>query len=247
MSAYIRAQSAGEIFRNAAHLYRENFRALFLVYVLPLAPLAASFGYYVSGSGSCALLAVAYALLVVGSVLAIVPITVVLSDVCLGNRPDLGRAFRLLSQRSAGRLVGTCLLSVALCGLGAMLLLVPGLILIVHYAFVVPVAVLERISGWQALRRSRELGKGFFWRVCGIVFLSYAVVFVVSWLIGGVLVVVRMMVRLSLSLPVVGMIANLLALPLAPLPAIVLVLLYYDLRVRKEAYDSAALAEDLRR
>jgi hypothetical protein len=128
-----------------------------------------------------------------------------------------------------------------------MLLLVPGLILIVHYAFVVPVAVLERISGWQALRRSRELGKGFFWRVCGIVFLSYAVVFVVSWLIGGVLVVVRMMVRLSLSLPVVGMIANLLALPLAPLPAIVLVLLYYDLRVRKEAYDSAALAEDLRR
>ena len=33
----------------------------------------------------------------------------------------------------------------------------------------------------------------------------------------------------------------------APLSLVMVVLLYYDLRVRKEAYDAAALAEDLRR
>jgi len=244
MSAFIRAQSAGEIFRNAAHLYRKNFLALFLVYVLPLAPFQAWFGYAAQGM-SLAGLAAAYALLIVLSVLAIVPITIVLSDICLGTRPDLGRAFRHLSLRSAGLLVGTCLLSVALCVLGALLLLVPGLVLTVRYAFVVPVAVLERLSGWQALRRSRELGKGYFRRIFGIIFLSYAVVFVVSALIGAICGVAMLLVELPPHL--LGMIANLVALPLAPLPAIVLVLLYYDLRVRKEAYDSAALAEDLKR
>jgi hypothetical protein len=34
---------------------------------------------------------------------------------------------------------------------------------------------------------------------------------------------------------------------IAPFSIIGMILLYYDLRVRKEAYDAAALAEDLRR
>jgi len=37
------------------------------------------------------------------------------------------------------------------------------------------------------------------------------------------------------------------AMIIAPLFFITVVLLYYDSRVRKEAYDNAALAEDLRR
>jgi hypothetical protein len=238
MSAYVRAQSAAEIFRNAARLYRTHFWALFLAYLLPMSPLLVAYAIAVA-TKSLTLTCVASLILLVATSIATLPMTAVVSDICLGNQPDLARAFRLLLN---GGIVGTYLLSLVLILLGC-LLVVPGVILGIWWVFVIPVMVLEGRRGWQALERSRSLGRGHYWRILGILLLVTAVTWTAGALIGLAVGLVPEIPGLWLAAQIVGELLT--SLP-GPIVAIVSVLLYYDLRARKEAYDSAALAEDLR-
>jgi hypothetical protein len=239
MSAYVRAQSAAEIFRNAAHLYRTNFRAVLLVYLLPMSPVLAGYGI-AAEMESRVLTCTASLILVIVTSIATLPITAVISDICLGNQPDLARAFRLLFD---GKILGTYLLTVLLALLGFVLLVVPGLVLCVWYLFVIPIMVIEGRRGWQALERSRSLGKGHFWRILGILLLALTVVCMVNLLISATLSLIHEHLGPPMVAPIAG---QLLSGLLDPIASIVSVLLYYDLRARKEAYDSAALAEDLK-
>jgi hypothetical protein len=246
MSVYIRAQSTGEILRNAAHLYRTNFWVLFLAYLLPLVPVTVVYG--IAGASNSVTVAFVAAVVMglgslLASLLAIVPVTVVLSDICLGNQPDVGRARRLLADRSVLKTIATYLLWLVVCLGGCLLLVVPGIIFYVRYTFVLPVVILERVSGRQALKRSWELSKGFFWHIWWTVTLTLGVV----WLVDVGLVAAISPLLNSVSLRVGKMLGVLVQQLPQPLFPIVAVLLYYDLRARKEAYDSAALAEDLRR
>ncbi|HEX9941028.1 MAG TPA: hypothetical protein VGG03_03350 [Thermoanaerobaculia bacterium] len=244
MSAYVRPQSAGEILRNSAHLYRKNFRALFLTYLIPLLPV--SIVYVIAyESGSPALLYTTLALLLLAFGFAVIPVTVVLSDICLGNEPGIRRAFRRAFDRSAGQVMGTYLLSTAVTILGLLLCIVPGVVFTIWYLFALIVVVLERVGGWTALRRSKELGQGFFLRNFGVLLLCYALIFAGSLFIWMILILVGMITGPHMMIAqIVAQIFNLL---LNPILVIATVLMYYDMRSRKEAYDSAALAEDLRR
>lgn len=70
-------------------------------------------------------------------------------------------------------------------GIGFVLLVVPGLILMVIWAVVAPVTLLERPGVFEAFRRSRELVRGNGWQVFGVfvfVFVAVAVVSVIAGL-----------------------------------------------------------------
>jgi hypothetical protein len=60
-------------------------------------------------------------------------------------------------------------------GIGLLLLIIPGIVAAVRYAFVVPVTVFEDIHGRPALLRSKDAIKGSAWRVFGLFFLSIIV------------------------------------------------------------------------
>lgn len=66
---------------------------------------------------------------------------------------------------------------------GLILLLIPGIIFAVWFAFVGFVLVLERLKGRKALKRSRELVKGYFWYVLGYTILIYLLVASINWVI----------------------------------------------------------------
>lgn len=61
-------------------------------------------------------------------------------------------------------------------GIGFVLLIVPGLILMVLWAVVAPVIVLERPGVFPAFRRSRELVRGNGWQVFGVLVLVFLAV-----------------------------------------------------------------------
>jgi hypothetical protein len=129
--------------------------------------------------------------------------------------------------------------------LGYVLLIVPGIVFSMWYWFAGSVAVLERTTARGALARSRELGKGYYLRNLGIVSLTGLVVFlpiqVFSLLLGAASGLGYFPLPLAKAIgTVVGGLGGTVI-------QIAIVLIYYDLRVRKEAYDSAKLAEDLRR
>jgi hypothetical protein len=244
MSAYIRPQSAGEILRNAMHLYRTNFREFFLVYLVPTLPVSVVYVIALD-IGSPKLSYAAAALALLAGAFAVMPITVVLSDICLGNEPSVRRAFRRAFDRSFGQLIGTFLLYMVIITLGLILCVIPGLVFYGWYLFALTIVVLERTGGWAALRRSKELGQGCYLRNLGIFFLVNLIIIIGSSLTGGIFFAASEFAGLHLTVAKIA--ANTINMFLAPIVVITTVLMYYDMRARKEAYDNAALAEDLRR
>lgn len=54
---------------------------------------------------------------------------------------------------------------------GFLLVIIPGILFMVWYAFAVYEAVLEKQKGWPAFQKSHDLSKGRFWPMCGRVIL----------------------------------------------------------------------------
>jgi hypothetical protein len=115
-------------------------------------------------------------------------------------------------------------------------------IIVLRLLFACLVVVLEGLWALNALKRSRALARGFNWR-------NFAV-FVLLWVIVLVLWVAILTPFTLLhvtSAIITHIFTGAVAVVTVPLFFIAAVLLYYDSRVRKDAYDYAALAEDLRR
>jgi hypothetical protein len=76
---------------------------------------------------------------------------------------SLGSAFGVL-QRRWFQFFCTGLLTVLLIMVGLIFLVVPGLVILVHYFLWAPVVLMEEKANWKALRRARELA-GRSWRM----------------------------------------------------------------------------------
>ncbi|MGD8453827.1 MAG: hypothetical protein PVJ57_18590 [Phycisphaerae bacterium] len=161
-----------------------------------------------------------------------------ISGAILGERMSAGTAF----QRAAGRLfplLGTQFLVGIVLLLGYVLLIVPGIIFTMWFLIVAPVVVLERMSGAGAMSRSKELMKGNLRKGFAIVFLL--------WLLAMAIVYGGTFAFQALGLPyflleVCLLLMQAVVLPIQMAP---IILLYYDLRVRKEAFDLQRLAESV--
>jgi len=116
---------------------------------------------------------------------------------------------------------------------GLIALIIPGIFFAIRFSFGVPGVVLDKLRGTEALRRSWRLTEGNFWRVLGIGLVAglltgvaAAVIAVPAALIADQMGVSGWFVRaIGLS------IATVLTMPFSQM---VNVLLYFDLRVRKE-------------
>lgn len=248
-------QTAWTLLANIAYLYRHHFGVVVgcvvLPFVLPLMLLTPTF---LQLRGPEPLLSLAE---IAGFVLAyinlfVVPaaLTVVLSDICLGNAPTLKRAFsRVLGKLCWWQLFTTSLLVGLAVGLGLILLIVPGLWLFIRSLFTVTIFVLEGQRGRDAIRRSFALTKGQEWRLTGLYLLSILAGMLVGILVGIVQSITIAMAgpesTLAVFLPILSE-ASTFVLSL-PIGTMTLILLYYDQRVRRESYDAQALSEDLMR
>lgn len=111
-----------------------------------------------------------------------------------------------------------------LAALGAVPMFPVAVVVGVLLMFVMPVTVLE--SKWfvEALRRSIELGRGYYLRNFGIMFLIVFAVAIVTGIIGTIFNFI----------PIIGpMFSSVIQAAAGPLTTIPLVLLYYDMRMKK--------------
>jgi hypothetical protein len=133
--------------------------------------------------------------------------------------------------------------------LGGIASMVFGVLLIVRLSLSLPALVLERISPASAVRRSFELSRGSFWRLFGILLLTWIIVGIASLvlsipfsfaggLLGGSGGLFSTAAKVHLAGLVVGAIGGIVASTVtAPIKAGVVVLLYTDLRMRREGLD----------
>jgi hypothetical protein len=114
--------------------------------------------------------------------------------------------------------------------LGVTLLVVPGLILYTMWFVGLQACVVERLGPWTSLRRSRELTKGYRWKVFALALMIPAVNAASSNVIASVLT--------ALAGPIVGLTGQLIWTGLtAAFLGVVITVTYYDLRVIKEGVD----------
>jgi hypothetical protein len=246
MANYVQQQSVGDVILNTFDVFGKGFLVIFLSYFLHVLPFVIC-----ANEAQAANFTGLYWLILLCSfpisLFASATITVSVSDICLGNAPSLVRSYKKVFGVML-KLLGTNILQVIIILIGFILLLVPGIIAMMWLMFTPSAVILEGVSGFSALKRSKQLAHGYNWRNFGVFLLLLIIMVVIGFIIGAIVGVI-----LVLLLPVAthALLFRLLNAVMNAIGATItltmIVLLYYDLRARKEAYDAAALAEDLRR
>jgi hypothetical protein len=137
-------------------------------------------------------------------------------------------------------------LSSLFAGLAFLACVIPGVYLWTGFAVAIPALLTEGVRGTKALGRSRALVKGFWWRVFGVVVLGYLLSSILGGAIAGAVVAVSTVQTGQAS--VLGVVVNIVSGTLSsvlttPFVAAFGTVLYFDLRVRKEAFDLQLLAQ----
>jgi hypothetical protein len=148
----------------------------------------------------------------------------------LGERVSAAAALRQAAAHP-WTVVATSLLVTGATLIGIVLFIVPGISVMVSYFSIPGIAVLENLGVRASLRRSRELTGGARW----LIFLSYVVPTLVYYAITAF---VELWVQeLSGQAPLARALYLLLAVLAAPILSAIAIVLYYDRRIRKEAFD----------
>ena len=167
-------------------------------------------------------------------------LTYQISAAYLGEQLSAVDSFRLASKRILS-LLGTQILSGIVIFLGLLLLIVPGIIFSLWFLVLTPVVFLDLLGGTKALSRSKELMKGNL----GKGFLLSLILQLLGFVVGFVVVLPFTLIG-TLSNPIWNGLpetaAEAILLPFVTAP---FTLLYYDLRIRKEAFDLERLSASM--
>jgi hypothetical protein len=166
-------------------------------------------------------------------------------DAYLGERAHVGTSVRF-ALRKAHSVLWVTILSTLLAGIGFILLVVPGVYLWVSFAVAVPVLLMEGVRGRRALGRSRQLVRGRWWPAFGLILVGTLLAVIVAIVIDSLATAAVVTAPEDNDLAVFavdlvsGAVGNVL---ITPFVAAFVVVLYFDLRVRKEGFDLQLLAE----
>jgi hypothetical protein len=253
MTTPLRPLSTGELLDATFSLYRRHF-VLFVgliavpyLVILPFQILNIVIqpaGFRFSVTSALLVLVIAVAALV-ASAASQGATMIAVSHVYLGRPVTVTEALSRIRSRLPGLLLLTFVIGMGV-GVGLILLLVPGIIFALMWSLAVPVAVLEDEGVFKSLSRSVELTQGSRMRILLICVLFLLATWIVGVLFGlpvGVIVFMSMMQHgPATALPGWVQVLNvgmsfITHCLVGPLMTIGIAVLYYDVRVRKEAFD----------
>ena len=176
---------------------------------------------------------------------------IAVSQIQLGLETNIREAFGDIRSR-LGELIILMLNVGVRVFLGFLLLIVPGILLMLRYALAVPVAVLETTTISESLSRSAELTRGHRGRILIIYVLLFVLVMAVMlmWQLPAGIVMTLLFGARPADFPAwaqaVLLFGNFVAQSIvAPITTIAIALVYYDERVRKEAFDLDHMMQQL--
>jgi hypothetical protein len=130
--------------------------------------------------------------------------------------------------------------------LGAFLCVIPGIYLWVSFAVALPVLMSEGQKGRRALGRSRSLVRGRWWKTAILLVVAGILSTLLSGLVSGAISALSLTGNNPVALFLIAAVAGTAgALISTPFTAAYHTVLYFDLRVRKEAFDLRLLASRL--
>jgi hypothetical protein len=163
-------------------------------------------------------------------------LTIAVADRVLGGNAGWREIWMLLFRR-VGKLAAALIPAALLIALGFVFFVIPGIVLALLFAFVSPVVMIEGLGGRAALRRSVELVRADWLRVALVV-----IVF------GVINAAARILARALVPHAAVfldSFLGDLFTMILLPVPVLGAVLLYFDVRRKREGFTPDHLRADL--
>ncbi|HVY92006.1 MAG TPA: hypothetical protein VHA14_04625 [Bryobacteraceae bacterium] len=254
----LRPLSLGEILDRTFTLYRKHFLLFFGIAAIPqIFVLALQLGILFLGPASRSVQAPTPFAYFTGTVIVVGLLTFIaimiatlfahggtiytVSEIYLGRQITIGEALGR-TRGNLGFLVGVLLLNGIVVVLCLILLIIPGIWMACRLLICVPCALIEEKGPSDSLSRSFALTKGFAGRAFMIYLVYFVIALVVSLLFSvpfeGLILASTgnlAMVRLWASIAQLG--STLATAITMPVILISSAIFYYDLRVRKEAFD----------
>lgn len=170
-----------------------------------------------------------------------------ISDRYLGREVSVWAAYAGIGVGTFVTLVLALILQGFILFVGFLALLIPGIFFAIRFAFISQVIVLEHTGAWDALSRSWNLVRGSWWRVFGILLLVSIFVGIFTSIVSGALAAVLFIGHGGgTTYTVVSQaLSGVAGIFVQPIQLGVSVLLYYDLRIRKEGFDLELMARDV--
>lgn len=248
----LRPLSLGEILDVAFGLYRSLFLPL-LVVTLVTSALPVVLSVYIESAGGALLNLPMYFLnLLLNAVLGAIAsaaATFVVSDSYMGRTISARDAFARATP-FIGRLIVLGVLMSLVIGIGLVCVIIPGVILFTGLALSTPALVIEGLpSANAAMGRSWALTRGFRGKLFWVLVTVLVLILLPTIALGGFAAASgdATLLEPTVSPATLGWLvaASLIQLLIYPLFYCVLTVAYYDLRVRKEAFDLEVLASGL--
>jgi hypothetical protein len=158
------------------------------------------------------------------------------------RRLSAAEAFRALGGR-AGGIVLLSILGGLMVVFGLVLLIVPGVLAFAWLVVAVPVMAIEGGTSTGALHRARALAKGRILHVLGTLILTHLILLVFS--LGAGIALGMASEAFGFAERIATLLLSLIVAAIVPLVGVAMTLLYYDLRIRSDGADVAALADAL--
>ena len=169
------------------------------------------------------------------------------SESYLGTEITVGQAYRFVWPKFLN-LIGAGILVVLVVYMGFFLLVVPGIIFALWFALTTPAIVVENLKVIEGMSRSKALASGNLGKILSVGFL----VIVISWVVGipfgiagnflGRILFFNNILLMHFIYHLTVVVGQILIVPIG---AIAYILLYYDLRIRKEGFDLEMLANSI--
>ncbi len=162
----------------------------------------------------------------------------------LGRTVTVGEAYRAVTGR-----IGTLVVAALWVGvrLGLMAITVIGIPFAIYFgvswALLSQTIVLEGNSIGGASQRSRELVRGYWWKTLGLFLVVLLLIAIVGGIVGGVFVAVVSGADYETKRIVTGVAQLIVGVLLTPIQIVATTLLFYDLKIRKEAFDLEAMVQ----
>jgi hypothetical protein len=206
-------------------------------------------------------------LVALASVFITAALAVVISNRYLSRTVTVGEAYRATLTRIGSLLLAIIWIAVRLIAVIVAIGIIAGVLIAIHlgplavvvglagfalliyflvsWALISQVIMLENVSGGSASRRSRELIRGHWWKTLGVLILVWLLVTILTSI---PTVVIGAIVRsgvgtLAARLLITGIVGLIVGVLVQPITIAATTLLFYDLKIRKEAFDLEAMVQ----
>ncbi len=159
------------------------------------------------------------------------------SDVYLGGDPDVAATLQRVLPRVPA-LLASIVLTMVMVTVAALFLLLPSFYVVAVVFATVPVIVVERLGPLAAISRSASLSKNIKLHILGTLVLVYGVYF-------GLAIGIPILTLLVANPVIQLVVQSLLGVVSAPILNLVVMVLYYDARIRAEGFDVEHMAQSL--